>query len=272
MPNSRKFHRETRLAKQRVNRLTAAMARSKSRPQRRRASGDPSGRGRAAAPDLAALRAGAGRLPWDLIAEFAVFGCVHGDLASLERVVEDAGRRGVYRFLHVGDLLGGDPTQDSAVVERVIELGARGVMGHVESEVLEAGRAAQLTPRARTAVEELPPDLRLELGGLSAHLFHGSPRRVDERLGVSTRDHFLARIGRRLEADILVYGHTHRAYVRHVGSRVFMNVGAVTATAKGPSYGILRLGGEKADVQIILMDREERPAHESRTPRVGERG
>jgi uncharacterized protein len=91
----------------------------------------------------------------------------------------------------------------------------------------------------------LPQDVNVSHDGVSIHVSHG------HELGAPTPQKLLARYA----ANVLVYGHTHKALVYREGPRLVVNPGAAGPKrfdAK-PSIGILRITGGTADVEIIQL-------------------
>jgi len=93
---------------------------------------------------------------------------------------------------------------------------------------------------------QLPRERTLPVGELTLHVSHG------DELGSPTPERLLARYG----ADILVYGHTHRALVvRTEGNRLVVNPGAAGPRRfhLEPSVALLTVSGRSADVRIIPL-------------------
>jgi putative phosphoesterase len=59
-------------------------------------------------------------------------------------------------------------------------------------------------------------------------------------------------------ADIIVFGHAHRAYVGWIGNTLLVNPGAVAeiGAEEQPSVARMRIGEEKPEVEIIPLIRE----------------
>jgi uncharacterized protein len=133
---------------------------------------------------------------------------------------------GVSLVLHAGDVGGG------AILDALGALApVRAVLGNIDAP----------DPR-------LPPQVQLELGGLSLHMSHG------HELGSPKPESLLSRYG----ADIIVYGHTHRALVHRAGTRLVVNPGAAGPGRFNlkPSVGRLKIANGQADVEIVdLVDR-----------------
>jgi uncharacterized protein len=92
----------------------------------------------------------------------------------------------------------------------------------------------------------LPRERSLPAASLTLHVSHG------HELGQPTPERLLARYG----ADILVYGHTHKALVfRDHGGRLVLNPGAAGPRRFNlvPSVAILTVTDRTADVQVVSL-------------------
>ena len=89
----------------------------------------------------------------------------------------------------------------------------------------------------------LRDSLHLQLDGVEIHLSHG------HELGSPTP----AALAARYQADVIVYGHTHRALVIHVGPTLVINPGAAGPARFDlkPSVGLLTL--PSLETQIVLV-------------------
>jgi hypothetical protein len=94
----------------------------------------------------------------------------------------------------------------------------------------------------------LPDQVAMEAGGLSIHVSHG------HELGSPTP----AKLLKRYSADVLIFGHTHRALVERDGDRLVVNPGAAGPARFNlkPSIAILRILKGRADAEIVgFMDK-----------------
>src|SRR3954468_12586312 len=91
----------------------------------------------------------------------------------------------------------------------------------------------------------LPDKIAVEAGGLSIHVSHG------HEVGSPTPAKLLSRYS----ADILVFGHTHRAVVERDGKRLVVNPGAAGPRRFDlkPSVAILRIIKGRAEVRIVTL-------------------
>jgi putative phosphoesterase len=92
----------------------------------------------------------------------------------------------------------------------------------------------------------LPQHILVEHGGLSIHVSHG------HELGIPSPHGLLARY----DADVLVYGHTHKALVHRDGKRLVVNPGAAGPRrfSVTPSVAILNITNGTTEVRIVTLD------------------
>lgn len=91
----------------------------------------------------------------------------------------------------------------------------------------------------------LRQEIAIDAGGLSIHVSHG------HELGSPTP----ARLLSRYSADIVIFGHTHRALVERDGKRLVVNPGAAGPRRFDlkPSIGILKIVSSHADAKIVPL-------------------
>jgi putative phosphoesterase len=112
---------------------------------------------------------------------------------------------------------------------------------------------AHTDQRAKDFMRELPFDLRFAVGDTSVHLVHGSPRKVNEYLFEDKPPSLYERLAAAEEADVLVFGHTHKPWVHEYGGVLFVNCGSVGKPKDGDpraAFAILRGEGGEVDVTI----------------------
>ena len=131
---------------------------------------------------------------------------------------------GVSRILHAGDV-GGRHVLDALTAIAPVEA----VYGNVD-------------PLDGLLLQHV----NVEVDGVTIHVSHG------HELGSPTPQRLLARY----TADVLIYGHTHKALVYRDGARLVVNPGAAGPKRFDvqPSIGILRITNGAADVQIVRLE------------------
>jgi len=161
---------------------------------------------------------------------------------------------GVDVILHAGDV------DDPAALEPLCEIApVHAVRGNLHILDLSDGGAS------------LPAVIELELRGKRIVLTHGHQpglmglvikgiRFIVNWAGLLDNGWLNRRNARRLaqiylDADIIVFGHAHRAHVEWMGDKLLVNPGAVAESGKHeqPSVARLRLGKGKPEVEIIPL-------------------
>ncbi len=176
-----------------------------------------------------------------------VLGDVHGNLPALEVALREARAEGYDQLVHTGDLVGFAPFPEETV-GLIRSRRIPGVRGNVderiaaESPTLGFSEGSPATPfeeRAyawtlrrterltRNFLGNLPFERRMEIGVRRAVLLHATPIDAYTRLSATTDDDLFREMGEISDADIIIFGHTHRAFHRIVDGRHFINVGSV---------------------------------------------
>jgi putative phosphoesterase len=178
----------------------------------------------------------------------AIVSDIHGNLTALDAVIVDLERREIGWVMHGGDLaLAG--CQPAEVIDRVRELGWHGVVGNVddllwapEQQVRQRRRAPKLVallgmlfeqyapatleligPRRLDWLRSLPPEHREG----SLVVLHASPGDLWRAPAPDSGDQELVGCYEALDADLVVYGHIHRPYVRRLADFTVANSGSV---------------------------------------------
>jgi putative phosphoesterase len=201
----------------------------------------------------------------------ALIGDVHGNGSALEAVLGHAQQ--IEGLWNVGDFVGygASPNQ---VIERLREERAVSIVGNYDLKVLKfeekrrtwrAKKQLQkflafqwahhtLTQTNREYLDSLPTERRLEIGGVTVLLTHGSPASAKEYLTPDTPEGRLRELGAMVEADVVVCGHSHRPFVREVDGVHVINPGSVGRPDDGDpraSYAVLEVGcGADPDLQV----------------------
>jgi putative phosphoesterase len=112
---------------------------------------------------------------------------------------------------------------------------------------------AHTNERSKAFMRGLPFDLRFAMGPQRVRLVHGSPRRVNEYLFAEKPASLYERLAAQAEADVLVFGHTHKPWVREYGGVLFVNCGSVGKPKDGDpraAFAVLELVGDLIEVSI----------------------
>ncbi|MFQ5878278.1 MAG: metallophosphoesterase family protein [Acidobacteriota bacterium] len=202
-----------------------------------------------------------------------VLGDIHGNLPALEVVLREARAEGYDILCHTGDLTGCAPFPEETV-SLVRSAKVPGVRGHVDDR-LAAGEGSpgslEADPGVRDFLEKayawtlqhtrkatrdylgnLPFELRFEMGGLRATLLHATPIDTLTCLWEDRDEDYFRELGDAAEADVILFGHTHRHYHRIVDGRHFINAGSVGFPQDGDprtGYVVVKTNGN-VEVQV----------------------
>ena len=111
--------------------------------------------------------------------------------------------------------------------------------------------------RSKDYMRGLPFDLRFELGSKRLRLVHGSPRKVNEYLFEDKPARLYERLATAEDADVLVFGHTHKPWVREHGGVLFVNCGSVGKPKDGdPRAAFAVLDGTDVTIERVSYDVE----------------
>jgi putative phosphoesterase len=204
----------------------------------------------------------------------AVITDIHANLPALEAALARIEELGIERVYCGGDLVGYGPhpnevcaliedrsiptiygNYDYAIARDLEDCGCAYVTQH-DRELGQRSvdwTLAHADRRAKDFMRDLPFDLRFEVGETAIHLVHGSPRKVNEYLFEDKPDSLYERLAAAEEAGVLVFGHTHKPWVREHGGVVFVNCGSVGKPKDGDprgAFAILRLEGREVGVTI----------------------
>ncbi len=208
----------------------------------------------------------------------AVITDIHANLPALHAVLERIEQLGVERVYCGGDLVGYGPHPDEVcalIEERAIPT----IHGNYDyaigrdledcgcAYVTEHDRAlgqrsvewtlAHTSRRSKDFMRALPFDLRFELAGRRVRLVHGSPRKVNEYLFEDKPARTFERIAAGADCDVLVFGHTHKPWVREYGGVLFVNCGSVGKPKDGDpraAFALLRPAGATVEVEIERVE------------------
>jgi putative phosphoesterase len=208
----------------------------------------------------------------------AIITDIHANLPALEAVLEAAERSGVTAVYCGGDLVGYGP-HPNEVCALIEERGVPTVYGNYDYAIgrdledcgcayrdqndRELGRRsiewtlAHTNERSKEFMRGLPFDLRFELGERRVRLVHGSPRKVNEYLFEEKPARTFERIAAGADCDVLVFGHTHRPWVREYGGVLFVNCGSVGKPKDGDpraAFALLELEGDRVVAEIERVD------------------
>lgn len=180
--------------------------------------------------------------------KFAVFGDIHGNIEALKAAYSATQAAGAENIYHLGDLGGYSPFVNE-VVDFIEEHNIEGVQGNYDETV--ANNREHCGCKAEDAVQEemanhsfewtkehassrtkeylgkLPVELVFTVHDRKVALFHATPRKNNIYWYEDRPEKFFQEMASKIDADVLIYGHTHKPYTKVFGGKTFINAGSV---------------------------------------------
>ncbi len=179
--------------------------------------------------------------------KIAIFGDIHGNIEALRAAYRAVEKR-VDQIFHLGDLGGYAPFVNE-VTDFLMEHSINGVQGNYDEAVandrvhcgckyedsVQAQMTAlsfdwtkkRVTQRTKEYLKSLPAEFHFVAQGKKISLFHAVPHKNNLYWYEDRPEKFFVEMAEKNDADILIYGHTHKPYRKDVGETVFINAGSV---------------------------------------------
>lgn len=208
----------------------------------------------------------------------AIFSDIHGNLTALDAVLADIHSQTFDGVYCLGDLVG-YASFANEVTQRIRDSKIPTIMGNYDDGVGfdrdECGCAyreadekrrgdqslewtkAHTTSDNKAYLRTLLPELRFQADGKRVLLVHGSPRKMNEYLFEDRPVSSFQHIAQAANADLIVFGHTHKPYTKMVDGVLFVNVGSVGKPKDGdwrPCYAILDLAASPIEVEFVRLE------------------
>lgn len=186
---------------------------------------------------------------------------IHGNLPALEAVLAEIAEAGVDRIVVGGDVVAGPLPSETLACLQQLTTPVQYLQGNADREVLAqiAGHGAGAVPEAvlpvvrwvagKLSPEQArfmmgwPPTLRASVDGLGEVLFcHATPRSDTEVFTRLTTEERIAPAFARVNAALVVCGHTHMQFDRTIGVTRVVNAGSVGMPYGQPGACWLLLG------------------------------
>jgi putative phosphoesterase len=189
---------------------------------------------------------------------------IHGNLPALDAVLREAREEGVDQIVVGGDVvLGPMPKEcldrvlaldiptvfvkgncDREVIARMSGLSAASALPQQVQESL-TWVASQLSPKHRSAMDEWPSSVTLNVGALGKVLFcHATPQNDMDMFTKLTPEAKVLTLLGNTDATVIVCGHTHMQFDRKVGRYRVVNAGSVGMPFAEPGAYWLLLGDD----------------------------
>ncbi len=186
--------------------------------------------------------------------KIGVFGDIHGNIEALKASYDAAMALKPDKLYHLGDLGGYAPFVNE-VVDFMIERGIDGVRGNYDEAVandrahcgckyedpVQAEMAQQsfewtkkhASQTSKEYMKKLPDSLLFFSSEKRVKLFHAAPHKNNLYWYEDRPDKFFHEMAEKADADIIVYGHTHKPYKKELSGKTFINAGSVGKSKDG---------------------------------------
>lgn len=205
---------------------------------------------------------------------------IHGNAVALDAVLDDIKTQNVDKIYVLGDLCyrGPEPKRSLELIRslntEVIKGNAdewvvRGVLeGEVPDKALEMMNEERLWTVSKLVqtdidyLEALPTQISNEINGIEIFAFHATPESLFDVVLPHEDDATLeTKLLKSTQAQIHIYGHIHKPYIRYINGKTIMNVGSVGLPFDGmtkASYGIVEVENDhcRTSIQRVSYDNE----------------
>ena len=201
----------------------------------------------------------------------AILSDIHANITALEAVLDDLKQQQVDVVYCLGDLVG-YAAFPNEVIDRIRRDSTPTITGNYDDGVgfdrdecgcayrdPEEQRLGDLSLRwtQRTVTSDrkdflrsLQPEIRFEADGKRFRLVHGSPRRMNEYLFEDRPVSSFQRLAATSDADVLIFGHTHKPYTKRVDNVLFVNAGSIGKPKDGDPRACYVVMDTSGDVDV----------------------
>lgn len=206
---------------------------------------------------------------------------IHGNAVALENVLNDIQKKNVDKIYVLGDLCYRCP-EPKRSLDLIRALNTEVIKGNADEwvvrgvgkdevpdkafEMMSLERewiVSQLEQADLDYLEKLPTQLNLNIEGISINLFHATPDSLFENILPNVDDETIQTklMSAKEEAQIYIYGHIHRSYIRYLKGKIIINTGSVGLPFDGlalASYAIVEIveGNISTSIERISYDVE----------------
>ena len=210
--------------------------------------------------------------------KLAIISDIHGNSIALREVLKDAKLNNVDEYVFSGDLVNDLPFGNETL-EIVKNTSDKVLKGNKEQYIIELEEEKynwdniqfkntlfmynELSKENIEYIKTLPHKMYLEYEGVKLLIVHGSPKSVEELLYKRNCD-LIEKYSKELDADCLIYGHTHeKMWYETVCDKLVINAGCTGVSPHyvgKAEYVILSINNgkiENIDLRLVDYDIEE---------------
>jgi putative phosphoesterase len=112
------------------------------------------------------------------------------------------------------------------------------------------------SPVSKEYLKKLPFSLSFIAEGKKVLLFHASPSKNNLYWFEERPEKFFREMAEKTDAEVMIYGHTHKPYRKDFGGKVFVNAGSVGKPKDGDPRAcvtLLTITTDKVDVDFLRV-------------------
>jgi putative phosphoesterase len=180
--------------------------------------------------------------------KIAVFGDIHGNIEALKAAYNAVRLLKPDKLYHLGDLGGYAPFVNE-VVDFLVERRIEGVQGNYDETIANdrqhcgckyedpvqevmANRSFEWTKKhaslkTKEYLRGLPFSISFSAEGKKVLLFHATNSKNNLYWYEERPEKFFKEMAEKVDADVMIYGHTHKPYRKDLIGKVFINAGSV---------------------------------------------
>lgn len=205
---------------------------------------------------------------------------IHGNKKALDAVLEQLKKENIDKIICIGDLVGGAPMSEE-VVQKIIHIRKKiiAVRGNRENYIIEGlpkmvhdekmkisdeqlqrneWVKKELSDSSIEFISKLPKEIICEIEGNKIYIAHypmnedGNFRKHIKKANVDENEIMFSGI----DADIYVYGHTHKEVYNFKNNRLYINPGALGCPEKTnyAPYGILNINKKSVEYKQLYVE------------------
>ncbi|MBS4209140.1 YfcE family phosphodiesterase [Bacillus sp. FJAT-50079] len=200
---------------------------------------------------------------------------IHGNATALDAVLQDIKERNVDKIFVLGDISYRGPEPQRAL-DLVRSLNCDVIKGNADEWVVRGVNEGEVPDQALAMMNEerdwicsqlddmsidylknLPTDLSIEEDGVRIRAFHATPNSLFDVVLPSESDEQLIEKMMTNDADLFVYAHIHKPFIRYIEGKCLMNIGSVGLPFDGmtkSSYAIVEVANHSFQTSIVRVN------------------
>lgn len=199
---------------------------------------------------------------------------IHGNAIALDAVLKDIKEKNIDKVFVLGDICYRGPEPQRAL-DLVRELDCEVIKGNADEWVVRGVQKGEvpdhafelmnkerdwivshLSDESVEYLRELPSQLNFEVEGVRIHAFHATPDSLFDLVPSDASDERVLENLVTEEADLYIYAHIHKPYIRFINGKCIINIGSVGLPFDGvsmASYCIVEINKGKIQTSNIRV-------------------